>query len=151
MRIAPFVLGVLAACFAAAFHLGRAVFHAADVLPWITALVWAAAVLVAFALLPLRRDAAPTTGVVALAWSAVVLCAAALVMSAVLGSISPATAGVFAIAMAGWLGVLAVATVAAVVALRVPPEARAETRRRMDEFDAAQGETAAGILERALE
>lgn len=149
-RTAALVLGVLASCFAAAFHLGRAVFDAAAVLPWIAALVWAAAVLVAVALLPLRRDAAPTTGVVALAWSAVVLCAAALVMSVVLGSVSPATAAVFAIAVAGWLGLLAVAAAAAVVALRVPPEARAETRRRMDEFDAAQGEAAAGILDRAL-
>ena len=150
-RTAALVLGVLASCFAAAFHLGRAVFDAVDVLPWITALVWGAAILVGLALLPLRRDAAPTTGVVALAWSAAVLCAAALVLSAVLGSVTPDTTILFAIALAGVIALSAIAAAAAVVAHRTPSEARAATARRMEEFAVAQGDAAAGILERALD
>lgn len=150
-RTAALVGGVLAACFAAAFHLGRAVFVAVDVLPWITALVWTASILVAFALLPLRRDAAPTTGVVATAWSSVVLCLAALVMSAALGGITPATAGLYAAAVAGLLALVGVAAAAAVVALGSPPEQRAATRRRMGEFARAQGDAGSAILADAVE
>ncbi|GGI48204.1 hypothetical protein BCL57_002731 [Agromyces flavus] len=149
-RTAALVLGMLASCFAAAFHLGRAVFDAVDVLPWITVLVWVAAILVAVALLPLRRDAAPTSGVVALAWSAAVLCGAALVLSAVLGSVTADTAALFAVALGGVLALVAIAAAASVVANRVPSEVRAATARRMGEFALAQGESAAGILDRAL-
>lgn len=149
-RTAALVGGVLAACFAAAFHLGRAVFVAVDVLPWITGLVWTAAILIALALLPLRRDAAPTTGVVATAWSAAALCLAALVMSAALGGITPATAGLYAVAVAGLLALVGVAAAAAVVALGSPPEQRAATRRRMDEFARAQGDAGSVVLADAV-
>ncbi|MFE5671099.1 hypothetical protein ACFQ58_05750 [Agromyces sp. NPDC056523] len=149
-RTAALVLGVLASCFAAAFHLGRAVFDAVDVLPWITVLVWAAAVLVGLGLLPLRREAAPTSGVVALAWTATVLCGVALVLSALLGSVTPETAAVFAIALGGVIALAAIAAAAGVVAHRIPAEVRAATARCMGEFAVVQGEAAAGILEGAF-
>ncbi|GAA1055995.1 hypothetical protein GCM10017608_13490 [Agromyces luteolus] len=149
-RTAALVGGVLAACFAAAFHLGRAVFDAPDVLPWITGLVWTAAILIAAALLPLRRAAAPTTGVVATVWSAAALCLAALVMSAVLGGLVAATAGTFVAAVAGLAVLVGVASAATVVALGASPAERAATRRRMDEFARAQADLGGSVLADAI-
>jgi hypothetical protein len=150
-RKAAYYAGVLAAATAFALYFSRADLDPVAALPWAAALIAACAVLMAIALLPIRRSAPPTTGVAAVAWTTTVLSGAALLMAPAIGGVTASTSVAYLIGLAGCASLLALAVGVTWGALRVPPVERARTVRRIESFPGEVADSAREPVRLAVE
>jgi hypothetical protein len=150
-RKAAYYAGVVAAITAFALYFSRADLDPVAALPWAAALIAACAVLMALALLPVRRTAPPTTGVAAVAWTTTVLSGAALLMAPAIGGVTASTSVAYLIGLAGCASLLALAVGTTWAALRVPPAERARTVERIRSFPGDVADSARESVRRAVE
>ncbi|MGR0221145.1 hypothetical protein [Agromyces sp. ZXT2-6] len=151
LRKAAIVAGVLAASGAAALYFSRAAFDPVTVLPLAAALIVASTVLMALALLPLRRAAPPTTGVAAVAWSTVVLSLGPLAMGAVLGGVTAGNTPAYLAGLVALAGLSALAVATTRIALSASPERRARTEQRIEAFPEQVADAGRDSIRRAVE